>query len=170
MDMYEAMRKVPSEIRAQLREEMMGAFPDLSWGKPFDCIDRIAYALAAVNFDLIEWNAENAELVKDAAGTILGLYLESGMSMDAFMKTRMGYVTNQSWLWAHQDAMISIPEASELTSLSELTLSILIDHGNLKSFIDPFEKDPKQATRVVRSRANEVADNLSKNLNLNGKY
>lgn len=166
MDIYQAMLNMPHENTDQLHEEMMRLFPDLALEKPFESIDRIDYALAAVSLELVEWNATNAKLVMDAAGTILSLFLKSGMSLESFIKTKVGYITNQGWLWACQDAMVSISEASEITSLSELTILYLVKHENLISFSDPFEPDPQKAIRVIRSKVIQLADELNRRMNI----
>jgi hypothetical protein len=160
MDLYQASIYLPVEIRDSLREELMKTFPDLSWGKPYDCIDRVIYGLAAVAYDLVEWDFETSKIVVSSAHHMFALHANVGMTIASFVKTRVGYITNQSWLWAQHDAMVSIPEASKLTSLSELTISYLVKNGNLKSFIDPFDHDPQHAIRVIRSKAFGIAAEL----------
>ena len=95
-----------------------------------------------------------------------GRFFEVKVVGFSFDKSKVGYISNQGWLWASQDAMVSISEASEITSLSELTILYLVKHENLISFSDPFEPDPQKAVRVIRSRVIQIADELNRRMNI----
>ena len=67
-----------------------------------------------------------------------------------------GYLSLLAYVNATDDQLITISQAAELTGKPIASISQLVSRGNLLSFIDIYENNPRKNTRVLLSHIENV--------------
>jgi hypothetical protein len=107
--------------------------------------------IAAAAEGAIPWSPEMAQSIVadcDAFESWLNQTPITHRTPEEFWNTPVGYCVLQARLWAEQDRLISLKEASELSGLSLSSLSQRLSRGQIQFYRDPHEPNPQRARRL----------------------
>ena len=83
---------------------------------------------------------------------------------DAFWTSPVGFMILRAKVWAHQDQLITLSAAAEISGMSLSVLSQRITRGQLPGYRDPGIKNPKHGRRVrlseLHTLINENTDRI----------
>ncbi len=91
---------------------------------------------------------------------------------EAFWASPVGFVILRARVWAHQDHLITLSAAAEISGMSLSVLSQRMTRGQLPGYRDPKEKNPRHGRRVRLSdlqiliNENAIRNSLSSTLYL----
>jgi len=80
---------------------------------------------------------------------------------DSFWSTPVGFMILRARVWAHQDQLITLSTAAEISGMSLSVLSQRMTRGQLPGYRDPKVKNPKHGRRV---RLSELYTLIQENL------
>ena len=75
-----------------------------------------------------------------------------------FWQTPFGWMVLQAQLRVQGDALMTVTEAAEATGRSVRYISDLARRGKLTSYRDPSEKNPRRATRLLKSEVEALRE------------
>src|SRR5512146_1273734 len=83
---------------------------------------------------------------------------------DAFWTSPVGFMVLRAKVWAHQDQLITLSAAAEISGMSLSVLSQRMTRGQLPGYRDPSIKNPKHGRRVrlsdLHTLIQETADRI----------
>jgi hypothetical protein len=82
-------------------------------------------------------------------------------TQDAFWASPVGFMILRAKVWAHQDHLITLSAAAEISGMSLSVLSQRMTRGQLPGYRDPSVKNPKHGRRV---RLSDLQTLVSENL------
>ena len=107
--------------------------------------------IAAASEGQVGWSAEAASAVLADCSAFEAWLTQAPVAHrtpEEFWNTPVGYMVLRARLWAEQDRLISLKEASELSGLSLSSLSQRISRGQMQFYRDPFEPNSQRARRI----------------------
>lgn len=101
--------------------------------------------------DTYPWNEKRAaQILEDCE--IVEAWLNQGpvshKTPEAFWASPIGYMILRAKVWAHQDQLITLSTAAEISGMSLSVLSQRMTRGQLPGYRDPKIKNPKHGRRV----------------------
>jgi hypothetical protein len=110
------------------------------------------------------WSEEIAGQILDDCDSVetwLNLGPFSHKTPEAFWASPVGYMILRAKVWAHQDHLITLSTAAELSGMSLSVLSQRMTRGQLPGYRDPNIKNPKHGRRVRLSDLQILINNHS---------
>ena len=93
------------------------------------------------------WYEERAaQILEDCE--IVESWLGNHTHQDAFWTSPVGFMILRAKVWAHQDQLITLSTAAEISGMSLSVLSQRMTRGQLPGYRDPKIKNPKHGRRV----------------------
>ncbi len=106
-----------------------------------------AITVAENRHEAYPWHEALAAQILEDCETVEN-WLGNHTHQDAFWTSPVGFMILRAKVWAHQDQLITLSTAAEISGMSLSVLSQRMTRGQLPGYRDPKIKNPKHGRRV----------------------
>ncbi len=106
-----------------------------------------AITVAENRHETLPWQSERAAQILEDCETV-ETWLGNHKNQDTFWTSPVGFMILRAKVWAHQDQLITLSAAAEISGMSLSVLSQRMTRGQLPGYRDPKIKNPKHGRRV----------------------